>query len=216
MKNLYEWVVVIVESCVIGLAVFVVLDKVYPPYSEVSQLRKQGEYQAALDKLQQILALDRKLRHRAWEGATLNHLGMVYDDQRQYSQAMEYYYQALTIARDIDDRALEGTILNNLGGVYNNLGESSQVMEYLYQALVIYQQVGDRPGEGKTLKNLGVVYHNLGEYSQAMDYFHQALAIYRGVGDRAGEIWTDSSGSGEFLAEGRTASIWLEEDAVLN
>lgn len=46
--------------------------------------------------------------------------------------------------------------------------------------------------------------------------FVVARGPYSLFGDRAGEIWTDSSGSGKFLAEGRTASIWLEEDAVLN
>ena len=46
--------------------------------------------------------------------------------------------------------------------------------------------------------------------------FVVAKGSYSLFGDRAGEIWTDSSGSGEFLAEGRTASIWLEEDAVLD
>ncbi|MEM9537057.1 MAG: alpha-amylase [Cyanobacteria bacterium P01_A01_bin.3] len=46
--------------------------------------------------------------------------------------------------------------------------------------------------------------------------FVVARGPYSLFGDKAGEIWTDSSGFGEFLAEGRTASIWLEEDAVLN
>ena len=50
--------------------------------------------------------------------------------------------------------------------------------------------------------------------------FDGAFVVARGpywlFGDKAGEIWTDSSGFGEFLAEGRTASIWLEEDAVLD
>ncbi|MGK7953548.1 MAG: alpha-amylase [Xenococcaceae cyanobacterium] len=45
--------------------------------------------------------------------------------------------------------------------------------------------------------------------------FIVARGPYSLFGDKAGEIWTDSSGFGEFLAEGRTASIWLEEDAVL-
>ncbi len=46
--------------------------------------------------------------------------------------------------------------------------------------------------------------------------FVVAQGPYSLFGEQAGEIWTDASGSGEFLAEGRTASIWLEADAVLD
>lgn len=46
--------------------------------------------------------------------------------------------------------------------------------------------------------------------------FVVARGPYQLFGDKAGEIWTDSDGWGEFLVEGRTASIWLEDDATLS
>ena len=152
-------------------------------------LRVRGRPFELINWLNDALTQTRAANDHKNEGATLNNLGLVYDDLGQKDKALDYYAQALDILRDAEhgDRAGEGVTLNNLGGVYRALGQPDKALDYYAQALDILRAVGDRAGEGATLNNLGLVYDNLGQKDKALDYYAQALVIRREVGDRFGE-----------------------------
>jgi CHAT domain-containing protein len=147
----------------------------------------QGEYDQALDSLQQALAINQKIGDREGEGTTLNNIGGVYCSLGQYQQALDYYQQALVINRGINHRAKEGVSLNGIGGVYENLGQYQQALDYYQQALAIRRDIGDREGEGASLNSIGGGYSSLGQYQQALNYYQQALVIFQNLGHRAGE-----------------------------
>ncbi len=136
---------------------------------------------------QQALAIHTETGDKAREGATLNNIGLVYDNLGQYPKALEFYQQALAILTKIGDKAEEGNTLNNIGLVYRKLGQYPKALEFYQQALAISTQIGDKAGEGNTLSNIGVVYHNLGQYPKALEFYQQALVIRREIGDKAGE-----------------------------
>lgn len=144
----------------------------------------KSQFQAALEKVQQALAIYRELRDRTGEAAALNSLGEVYIGWSQYSKALETLQQALAITKEVKDRSGEGKNLNSLGKVYNGLSLYFKALDVLQQALLIHREVGDRVGVGKTFNNLGEVYTNLGQYSRAMELFEQALAIHREIGNK--------------------------------
>jgi CHAT domain-containing protein/Tfp pilus assembly protein PilF len=157
-------------------------------YKQGLQQYQTSQFRDALQSYQQALSLYQEIGDRAaWEGATLNGIGLIYDSLGQYPQALEQYQQALVILREVGDRAGEGIILSNIGEVYRSLGQYPQAVEQYQQALVILGKVGDRAGEGITLNNIGLIYESLGQYSQALKQLQQALAIIREVGDRAVE-----------------------------
>jgi CHAT domain-containing protein len=147
----------------------------------------QGEYDQALDSLQQALAINQKIGDREGEGTTLNNIGGVYCSLGQYQQALDYYQQALVINRGINHQANEGVSLNGIGRISENLGQYQQALDYYQQALAIRRDIDDREGEGASLNSIGGGYSSLGQYQQALNYYQQALVIFQNLGHRAGE-----------------------------
>ncbi len=173
-------------------------------FLEVYQLWLKGDYQAALEKLQQDLARFRKEGDRAREGAVITCMGIMHHSMGQPTQALEHLQNALALLREVDKlpngnslpdssasrstaHTWEGRTLNYIGGVYSELGQYTQAIEYSQQALAINREVGDHLWEGRTLNNIGLIYGNLGQYPKALEFYQQALAIYQKVGNRSEE-----------------------------
>ena len=146
-----------------------------------------GQYQRAIELLEQDLAIARELDNRSGEGRALGNLGIVYSDLGQYQRAIELLEQHLTISRDMADLTGESAALGNLGTVYSHLDQYPRAIELHEQQLAIARDLNDRVGEGAALGNLGIVYDNLGQYQRAIELYQQALAIARDLGNRVGE-----------------------------
>jgi tetratricopeptide (TPR) repeat protein len=124
------------------------------------------------------------------EGATLNNLGMVYDNQARWNDAVACYEQDLAICLELGDRHGEAQTLNNLGIVYVTQGRWDDAIACYQHSLAIKRELGDRHGEGMTLNNLGIVYRKHGQLDDAIADFEQSLAICRELGNRHGEGMT--------------------------
>ena len=172
-------------------------------FTESLPLWHAGQYQLAIEKLQQALEIYRNSEVRAafpqesyrGEGETLTGLGAIADSLGQYESALAIYQQALSIFREEDvrrafpqeSRAGEGNTLSNIGTVQANLGQYELALESLELALNIRQEVSDRTGEGATLINIGSIYERLGQYELAIETYQQALDINQDIGSRIGE-----------------------------
>ncbi|WP_292802683.1 tetratricopeptide repeat protein [Nostoc sp. NMS7] len=146
-----------------------------------------GQYQRAIEFLQQSLEIKREIGDRNGEGKSLNNLGNAYDSLGQYQRAIEFFEQSLGISRQIGDRNNEGNSLNNFGNAYNSLGQYQRAIEFHQQSLEISREIGDRNGEGNSLNNLGNAYNSLGQYQRGIEFHQQSLEISREIGDRNGE-----------------------------
>ncbi|MEM8809650.1 MAG: tetratricopeptide repeat protein [Cyanobacteria bacterium P01_G01_bin.38] len=146
-----------------------------------------GQYEQAIDHLQQFLTISREIGNRQGEGTALGSLGLAYRSLGQYEQAIDHHQQFLTISREIGNRQGEGTALGNLGLAYWSLGQYEQAIDHHQQFLTIAREIGDRKGEGMALGNLGIAYYSLGQYEQAIDHHQQFLTIAREIGNRYGE-----------------------------
>jgi len=60
-----------------------------------------GQYETAIDYLEQSLAIAQKIGHREAEGVALSHLGAVYSALRQYETAIDYLERSLAILEEI-------------------------------------------------------------------------------------------------------------------
>lgn len=156
-------------------------------YEQAFQPYQAGQFQTAIQLLQEALIIYREIGDRDSEGATLSNLGLINRNLGRYPQALVYYQQALSIAKDTASHESEGIILNNIGVLYNVLGQYSQALDYHQQALAIARELGSRAEEGENLNNIGMVYRHLEQYQQALDYHQQALAIRRELGNLVGE-----------------------------
>ncbi|MFB2983509.1 tetratricopeptide repeat protein [Microseira sp. BLCC-F43] len=151
------------------------------------QQYETSQFRAALQSLQQALAIYLEIKDRQGEGNALRILGLAYDSLGDYQKAIEYQQQSLAIARQISDRQAEGLSLGNLGLAYNSLGDYQKAIEYHQQSLAITREIGHRQAEGRSLGNLGNAYDSLGDYQKAIEYYQQSLAITREIGDRLWE-----------------------------
>ena len=65
---------------------------------------------------------------RAGLAATLNTIGLVYDDLGQRQQALDYYQQALPIREEVGDRAGESITRYNMALIYRAEGRLAEAV----------------------------------------------------------------------------------------
>ncbi len=152
------------------------------------QLYRTSRYREAIQIFESALAIHRNIKDSYGIAASLNNLGLTYNNLGEYQKAIDFYQQSLTIKKQISDRNGEAVALNNLGLAYNNLGEYQKAIDFYQQSLAILKQIGDRNGEARSLNNVGSAYENLGQYQNAIDFYRQSLALLRQIGDRNGEV----------------------------
>ncbi|MEM8809881.1 MAG: CHAT domain-containing protein [Cyanobacteria bacterium P01_G01_bin.38] len=165
-----------------------------PQQAEAARLLVQGvqqfqnsQYPAALETLQQALAMFQAIENRQGEVDTLYTLSVVYRTLSQYQTALEVSQQALEIAREINYPQGEASALSGLGLAYYTLGQYSQAISFHQQHLDLARATGERLDEAAAFSNLGLVHDAIGQYSQALDLYRQALEIVRDIEDRQGE-----------------------------
>ncbi|MEH1842758.1 MAG: tetratricopeptide repeat protein [Nostoc sp.] len=146
-----------------------------------------GQYQWAIEFLQQSLEIFREIGDRNGEANSLISLGNAYNYLGQYQRKIEFLQQSLEIFKEIGDRNGEANSLNNLGNAYDSLGQYQQAIEFLQQSLEIFKEIGDRNGEANSLINLGNAYNSLGQYQRPIEFLQQSLEIFKEIGDRNGE-----------------------------
>ncbi len=173
------------------------------------QAYANGQYEAALEFLQQALALyqDPEVQQaypadsRLAEATTLNTLGLVNlaignssDAIAQYQQAAALYAN-LTDTQGSSDRLRQGqiTALVGLGAGHRATSQFPAALDYYAQALALLDPPSARPSisqqqsEGIVLDNIGVVYSSMGQFPQALDYHLRAQAVFQQLNNRAAE-----------------------------
>ncbi len=101
-----------------------------------------GQYHKAIQSHQQSLNLERELRNRSGETASLGNLGNAYDSLGQYQTAINYQQQSLDIAREIGARHGEANSWFNLGGALEKVKQKSAAIEAYGNARQLYEAMG--------------------------------------------------------------------------
>jgi CHAT domain-containing protein/Tfp pilus assembly protein PilF len=133
---------------------------------------------------QSFLAMQQQSGDRAGAGATLNNLGLVYQEQGKYADAAQVYQQALMLHQQLDLPDRQSATLTNLGSIHQELGQYAQALEFYQQALALYKTTNNRDYIGRTLNNLGTLHRQLGQDEAALASYQQALTIAQEANDR--------------------------------
>jgi len=149
---------------------------------------RQGQYTAALSRLQQALRTYHSLRDRRGEGRVLIILTRLYYHLADYLWALDTARQAQRLARQVGDSQMLHQALSYLGNSYRHLGNLPQALDYGHQSLILARQVCDRTAEMCSLNNLAMVLRAQGQPQQAIAYYGQSLALARQHQDRQTEI----------------------------
>jgi CHAT domain-containing protein/Tfp pilus assembly protein PilF len=148
--------------------------QVVPPLA--TQDTKEGN-EKAIEKLEAVLPLWKKVGDRYAEGLTLHLIALLYSKLGQNPKALQYYQRALPIREEVGERSGIASTLLNIGFVQAKLGNSKEALEYYAKALPLWRELGDRATEAIALNNIGRAYDNLGDRQKALEYLSQALAI---------------------------------------
>jgi tetratricopeptide (TPR) repeat protein/DNA-binding XRE family transcriptional regulator len=156
--------------------------------SDLGAVRRLAvDYPAAVQALEQALAIYRDVGNRLGQANALNDLGVARRLTGDHSAAAQALEQALAIYRDIGDRRGQANALSDLGAVRLSTGDLTAAAQALEQALAIYRDIGDRRGQAIALNDLGAVRRWMGDLTAAGQALEQALAIYRDIDDRRGQ-----------------------------
>ncbi len=147
-----------------------------------------GQFDQAVNMLEQSLSIRRELSDRPGESVTLSLLGAAYLQQGQLDRASQMFRQSRNIKQALDDLPGESEQLINLGNVYFHQNKVNQAIDVFKKSLDI---VAQKPEFSKyklsALKGLGICYYQQGNLEKAIEVSTQILNIYRKLGDRSAE-----------------------------
>ncbi|MET0133270.1 MAG: tetratricopeptide repeat protein [Kibdelosporangium sp.] len=149
--------------------------------------RLLGQYDAAVEHLEQALDLHRRTADREGEARALSNLGIVEDRLGRPASAGSRLEQALAGYRQIGNKHGTAAVLTNLGGLCNGLGQYSRAAGHLTDALGLFRELGDLGGEASALCNLGETETELGQYADAAEHIEEALAHFRNMNHSYGQ-----------------------------
>jgi CHAT domain-containing protein/uncharacterized protein HemY len=180
--------------------------------------RNLGQYQPALNVLQQALAIAHDIQDREMEGHVLGNLGNTYMNLGQFQQGFELHQASLRIAQELDDPLLESRALGNVGQAYALLGEVQQAIEISERRLEIARNLKDPEG---ILAALGALIRIQSFWGGGwrIDHHTEALEVARTIGNpmRLANILEALADSNlEIHRDGDQITISLGLDAVLD
>jgi CHAT domain-containing protein/Flp pilus assembly protein TadD len=162
-------------------------DQAHRLYLQSTEQFKANQFEAALQSVQQALAIYRDIKDQRSEQVMLNLLGIAYTYRDQYPAAIQALEQSLAIAHARQDGIGEVDALINLASARLAAGDYTQSIGDNTKALAIATKIKNRLGEARALSGLGADYSFLGNYAKSIDYHGRALAVHREIKDQTGE-----------------------------
>ncbi len=148
-------------------------------------LKKQGEYVAAANWLDQARRGFDELHDTVGMGQTFTEIGEIYRLQGQYADARSSYEKSLSLVGTAD-LAVRATALKSAGTAAWQQGDYEAADVFYNESLAIHSQLKDKPGIANLLSNLGIVAALQNDLASAGNLFNQSLTIRRELGDKQG------------------------------
>ena len=147
----------------------------------------RSDYPAALELLQQALALRQELGDGWGQAETQGDLSVVLSQIGRTDESLELARSTRELWHVQRNVPGEEQALSVLGYAHYQRGEWQPALDLFLEALPLKRMLKDREGEGATLVNIGTIYFKLGEAARAAGFFEQALEVWRVLGNRKGE-----------------------------
>jgi predicted ATPase len=158
-------------------------------------LFRQGEYAAAIDQAQFVLAMARVNGSKPMQAESLRLSGACHQERGELASGHSYLEEALHLYEELGDPRGESKVASNLA--VNMRGEHRfvEAKQWYDRALAMVRNFGDRRNEVMILNNLGVLSISIGDIETGRNYYEQASVIAREVGERMllGATWVNLS-----------------------
>ena len=151
-------------------------------------MRKQGEYNAAVEHLELAQDEFEASGNLAAAGEALAEIGEVNRLTGNYAEAGLYYQKSLLRIQSVKDvkarRKARAGVLKSLGTLANQRGNPSQARKMYEESFSIRRALGEKMGVAVLLNNLGMVAMFEQDYAAAQPLFSESLSILFEIGDR--------------------------------
>lgn len=134
-----------------------------------------GDYQRAIEHLQQSLALREELGDALGQATLYNNLGVVHYYRGDYDRAHEYYQRSFEIKKEIGDIYGLAISRTNLGLTLHHRGEQAQALQHLKEAVRICRDIEAEWLLPETYRIMAKVHLALGDVAQARVHAQAAL-----------------------------------------
>jgi len=160
----------------------------------------EGNYEQAVEKLQNSLALYQRLNggsssYDLYIAGVYGALGRVYPEIGDSPAGLLCLNKALDIADHYSDKRLTASLRNDIGYLYLEQEDYAQASAQFSGSLKIYEAENNKRESGRVLLNLGVTEQRRSNYSDALRYFRLSIenatttgaldnqiAAYEGIG----------------------------------
>ena len=153
-------------------------------------LWRQGQYDAARNQAERMLALARQQGMRAMETNATLQLGNVALLTGDYATAATHYQQTLPAYREQNNFMGQGASLFNLSEIEIYHGDYQAALAYQKEGLALFQRAGSRRHIAQTLQTMGYSLWAIGDYEAAIQHLESALTMIRAMGNRNYEAST--------------------------
>ena len=135
-------------------------------------------------RLQEAIALARRLNFPKGEAVAWNGLGVVEEIRGNLARAEQHYRQALRLRRSLGDRRDVGASLNNLAVLLEMRGMIDSSIVIHRENLAIQRELKDTLREARALFNIASAYQEMGLYPEAQRELLEARLILESLGNR--------------------------------
>jgi tetratricopeptide (TPR) repeat protein len=150
--------------------------------------RRQRDYQAAREDVEQALELAEGLNDRSMVGHLYFQASLLAEREGHWILARSYAERAKAQYEEVADRARIGRLLNNLGGLNFLLGKPDAAISYLKDAFATALEVGSEADAAQAVSSLAQVHLRTGEIELAEGQARHALQLLDGRVDFLDEI----------------------------
>lgn len=147
---------------------------------------RTGDYGAAFDAFQHVLAGARDIGDRKLEGDALRFIGQVLFYQRKLNESEKYFKESLDIRSEDDDQEGIADCLNALGVLAQQNDDLDSALDYFGRSLEIKEKLNDEKGLVYIKNNIANIYYSKGLLKEALEEFQASAGVFRRLGDMLG------------------------------
>ena len=153
-------------------------------------LRRLKKYEQGLKCLKEALAIYEDNANPDKQAATLNVIGVTYQDQGKTDKALYFHDRAYEVTSKHHLFVMQGYSLMASAQIYWQQGNVEDCLRLHNAALTIHRKSRYAEGLVKSLRVLGEAYVSLGKQEKAVPYFLELADLYARLGDTQSEAAT--------------------------
>ena len=176
---------------------------------------EEGNFPAALNKLQEAVSLARVENRPIQMVMALNALAILYGQMKEYDKGFETLAEASRIAANTNSPGRIATLKNTEYGLAASTGQTERGLRALLDALALERKIGAESMVVGSLVDLSDSYLKMRDYERAISYATQAIAAARKLNDAGNEATARVNRGQAYLGRGRLAEGKREVEAGL-